>query len=250
MLKNLRLRRPITFFDLETTGADPARDRIIEIACVRLEPRTKPRTLELRLNPEQPISRLASAIHGIRDEHVVCCPTFADRVKRIEEFFRHSDIAGFGIARFDLPVLVAEFDRCGRKFSLLGRKVIDAMSLFHRMEPRDLTAAVRKYCGREHEHAHRACQDVTASISVLDAMVGKHDELPKSVDQLHTMLIPVDVEGWFRREDGVIVFARGKHRDIALSIVARHDPFYLEWLGCRALPDARWHIEAALRIYA
>jgi DNA polymerase III epsilon subunit-like protein len=134
-----RLRRPLTFFDVETTGVDPRCDRIVEIALMKFAPGAEPRTQELRFNPEQPITAASSAIHGIRDEHVASCPIFADRVKRIAGFANDSDLGGFGIARFDLPFLVTEFERAVSDFPLHGRKVVDAMSLFHRLEPRAST---------------------------------------------------------------------------------------------------------------
>ncbi len=246
MLKHLRLRRPLTFLDVETTGVDPQRDRIIEIALMRLAPGAEPRTLELRFNPERPIPAASSAIHGIRDEHVVHCPTFGDKAKRLVCFLDGSDLAGFGIGRFDLPFLVAEFERAGRTFPLRGRKVVDALTLFHRLEPRDLAAAVRRYCGREHTHAHRARHDVLAAVAVLDAMLGKHKDVPRAVEGLHDHLIEVDVEGWFRREGALVLFARGKHRDASLEAIAIRDPSYLDWLADRVLPDARQLIEKAL----
>src|SRR5262245_38494882 len=194
MFKHLRLRRPLTFLDVETTGVDPRRDRIIEIALMQFAPGIEPRTLEWRFNPERPIPPAASAVHGIRDEHVAGCPNFAARVKRIASFLNDSDLAGFGVARFDLPFLVAEFERAGWTFPLHGRKVIDALTLFHRLDPRNLAAAVLRYCGREHAHAHRAGHDVLASVAVLDAILGQHKDLPRAVEELHDYLIEADVE--------------------------------------------------------
>jgi DNA polymerase-3 subunit epsilon len=247
MLRHLRLRRPLTFFDVETTGVDPCRDRIVEMALLRFGPGEGARALEQRFNPGRPIPAAASAVHGIRDEHVARCPAFADRAKQIACFLGDSDLAGFGVARFDLPFLVAEFERAGWDLPLRGRKVVDALTLFHRLEPRDLAAAVRRYCGREHSHAHRAGHDARAAVAVLDAMLGRHKEVPRAVNELHDLLVPVDVQVWFRREAGVVVFARGKHRGAPLQEVARHDASYLGWLAERVLPDARRLIARALR---
>src|SRR5947209_7727828 len=121
MVKHLRLRRPLTFVDVETTGVDPRRDRIVEIALMRLAPGRRPRKLMLRLNPERPIPAAASAVHGIMDDHVARCPTFAERAEAIATCIDGSDLAGFGIARFDLPFLVAEFERAGWSFPIDGR---------------------------------------------------------------------------------------------------------------------------------
>src|SRR4051812_34113338 len=188
MLRHLRLCRPLVFVDLETTGIDPRRDCIVEAALLRYAPGRDPHSLELRFNPGCPIPLAASAVHGIRDEHVVDCPPFADRAAKLTLFLGDADLAGFGVARFDLPFLAAEFERAGREFSLRGRKVDDALALFHRREPRDLAAAVRLYCRRDHDRAHRAGDDAAAAAAVLDAMLARYKDLPRSVDGLHAAL--------------------------------------------------------------
>jgi DNA polymerase-3 subunit epsilon len=246
MLKHLCLERALTFVDVETTGVDPRRDRMVEVALVRLAPGTAPRTLELRLNPQCPIPAAANAVHGIRDEDVAGCPTFAERADAIAGHIGTSDLAGFGVARFDLPFLVAEFARVGREVRLQGRKVVDALALFHRLEPRDLAAAVRRYCGHVHTCAHRARDDALAAAAVLDGMLAEHADLPRGVPELHDRLIPVDIEGWFTRREGAVFLARGKHRDVPLAEVAQRDPSYLAWLTHQAMPDARRLIEEVL----
>jgi DNA polymerase-3 subunit epsilon len=246
MFRNLRIHRPLVFLDVETTGVSTNLDRIIEIALLRFAPGERNRQLVLRCNPEQPIPPAATAIHGIADEHVASCPTFAATLDRVTSFIADADLAGFGIARFDLPILAAEYGRAGQTFRLRGRKVVDALSLFHRQEPRDLSAAVRKYCGRELEHAHRASHDVVASAEALDAMLGAHCELPREVDALHGYLIEVDIEGWFRREGSHVALARGKYVGQRVADVAHRDPAYLRWIAERAMCDAQRIILAAL----
>jgi DNA polymerase III subunit epsilon len=246
VLRHLRIRRPLTFFDVETTGLEPRRDRIIEIALVRFAPEIRPRALVLRFNPERPIPAAASAIHGIRDEHVARSPTFATSAPRLASFLGDCDLAGFGIARFDLPFLVVEFERAGWSFPLHGRKIVDVLRLFHRLEPRDLAAAVRRYAGRDHRNAHRAKRDVFASVRVLEGMLAKCKEVPRTVAELHSQLVDVDIEGWFRRSGSTVLLARGKHRDVPLEQVASSDLSYLFWLADHVLPDARWFIERAL----
>jgi DNA polymerase-3 subunit epsilon len=248
LFRHLCIDRPLVFFDLETTGVDPRRHRILEIALLRFVPNADPQALELRLNPQRPIPPPASAVHGIFDGHVALCPTFADKAAEVASIIGDADLAGFGVARFDLPFLVAEFERAGWQFPLCDRKVVDALTLFHRLEPRDLAAAVRRCCGRDHPHAHRASHDVLASVAVLDAILGQHKGLPRAVEELHDYLIEVDVEGWFLRVDRVLIFARGKHRDVPLQEVARRDPSYLSWLADRVLPDARQLLDKARRL--
>jgi DNA polymerase-3 subunit epsilon len=248
MFRHLRFHRPLVFLDVETTGVDPQRDRIIEIALLRLAPGADPRTVEARFHPERPVPPSASAVHGIYDEHLVHCPTFREAVAKVARWIGDADLAGFGIARFDLPFLVAEFERAGWPLPLSGRKVVDALMLFHRREPRDLAAAVRLYCGRDHPHAHRAAHDVEATAAILDAMLGKYKDVPRSVSELHQHLIEVDIEGWFKRTNGVLIFARGKHRDVPLLEIAHRDPSYLRWLADKVLPDARHFLDEARRL--
>jgi DNA polymerase-3 subunit epsilon len=248
LFRHLRIDRPLVFFDLETTGVDPRRDRILEIALLRFAPKADFQALELCLNPQRPIPPAASAVHGIFDGHVALCPTFADKAAEVASIIGEADLAGFGMARFDLPFLVAEFERAGWQFPLCGRKVVDALTLFHRLEPRDLAAAVRRYCRRDHPHAHRAADDALAAAAVLDAMLGEHGDVPRGVPELHDYLVEADVEGWFRRAGGVLLFARGKHRDVPLQEVALRDPSYLAWLADRVLPDARHPLDQARRL--
>jgi DNA polymerase-3 subunit epsilon len=250
MLRHLRIHRPLVFTDIETTGLDPQYDRIVEIALMKLAPGAEPRTLGLRFNPERSIPAAATAVHGIRDDHVAGCPTLADKAAKMTGFIADADLAGFGVARFDLPFLVAEFERAGRNFRLHGRKVIDALTLFHVREPRDLSAAVRVYCEHDHRQPHRARADVKAAAAVLDAMLGRYKDMPRSVPELHDLLIDVDVGGWFKRVDGVLVFGKGKHRSVPLEEVARLDPSYLRWLRDNVLPDARWLIDKAMQMLA
>jgi DNA polymerase-3 subunit epsilon len=248
MLKNLCINRPIVFIDVETTGIDPHNDRIIEIAMLRYDQPHKHRCRTIRIHPECPIPTAASSIHGIRDEHVAHCKPFRDEAEKIARFIGRADLAGFGICRFDIPFLIAEFDRAGWNFPLRCRKVVDAMRLYHHREPRNLASALRFYCKREHPRAHNATHDVRAAVAVLEAMLARYDDAPKAVAELHALLIPVDVEGWFKRVDGIPVFAKGKHRDKPLHEVAAFDSSYLNWVRQQALPDAKGLIERVLEI--
>lgn len=246
MLKHLEVHRPLAFVDVETTGLDPLHDRIVELACRLVTPSSDVRSLDFRFDPTVPIPRSATSIHGIRDEHVAGCPCFKDVAKRLLHFIGDADLAGFGIVRFDLPFLVNEFERSGFTFSLRGRKVVDALTLFRRHEPRDLAAAMRHFCNRDHAKAHSAAHDVDATIAVLDAMLGTFKDAPRSAAELHDYLIDVDVEGWFRREGADVLFARGRYRGRLLTDVALEDSAYLSWLEERSLPDAKRLIKKAL----
>ena len=250
----LHLTRPLCFFDLETTGTDPGRDRIVEISMLRLEPGGTRIVRTRRVNPEVPIPPEASRVHGIRDEDVRDEPVFRQIARGILEFLGDADLAGFNVLRFDVPLLDREFRDCGLDLGLPGRRVLDAMTVFHRKEPRDLSAAVRFYLGHELDGAHGAEADVEAAAAVLEAQLGRYEDLPKDVDALDAWCRPapagaVDREGKFLLRDGAVVLAFGKHQGRPLREIARRHPDYLQWL--LRLPDfpadARALAEKALR---
>ena len=180
----LALERPLIVFDLETTGVDPDSDRIVEISACRMEPDGGRAWLDHRVNPGVAIPAGATAIHGISDADVANAPGFDELASEIEAFFEGADLGGFNVARFDLPVLDAEFRRAGRDPGLAGRQVVDVMTIFHRMERRDLGAAVRLYLGREHDGAHAARADVEATVGILEAQVRRYADLPETVEGL------------------------------------------------------------------
>jgi len=158
-----------------------------------------------------------------------------------------ADLAGFNIRRFDLPILVAEFARTEIEFSVAGRSVLDVQRIYHGREPRDLAAAVKFYCGREHAHAHGALADAEATATILDAQVERYADLPRTVAALHESTTEVDIGGRFRTEEGRVVFAFGKHVGRPLEDVARQDPGYLTWfLDQSFLDDAKALVGKAL----
>lgn len=245
-LRHLTLTRPLAVLDVETTGTDPARDRVVELALLTLDPDRTSDLYHTRLNPGVPIPPAATAVHGIRDADVRDAPTFevvaSDLVRRLAG----CDLAGFGIASFDLPLLCTEFARAGMPFHLDGRAVLDALAVYRRYEARTLTAAVGFYLGREHTSAHAAAGDAVAAAGVLDAQVGRYG-LPATPAELHALLHPVDLSGKFKCEDGAVVFAFGKHAGRRLEDVARTDAGYLEWVLARPfLPDVHHLVRAAL----
>jgi DNA polymerase-3 subunit epsilon len=181
----LRLVRPLVFLDLETTGTDPAWDRIVEIAVLRLAPDGGRDCRTRRVDPRRPIPPGATAIHGIRDEDVRGEPTFRQISKSFLRYLDGTDFAGFNVRGFDLPLLDREFADCGLDLLLSERRVIDAMAVFHRKEPRNLAAAVRFYLGRELDRAHSAVVDAAAAAEVLEAQLERYPELPRTVDELY-----------------------------------------------------------------
>ena len=252
-MTHLRLERPLAFVDLESTGIDPARDRIVEISVVRIDPDGRRETRTRRVNPECPIPAEATAVHGIRDEDVRDEPSFRQIARALLEFFGDADLAGFNVRRFDLPLLEREFRNAGLDMGLSRRRVVDAMAVFHRKEPRDLEAAVRFYLGREHEGAHGAEADAEAACLVLDAQLERYGDLPRTVEELEAWCQPVrsdaaDRSGKFAWRDGQVILAFGKHQGRALREVAREDRHYLAWMLRQDFPaDARSLVEGALR---
>lgn len=150
-MHKLNLKKPLAFFDLETTGVNIVRDRIVEISILKATVNGKREIKTMRINPEIPIPIEASLIHGIYDEDVKDCPTFREVAKNIAAFLEGCDLAGFNSNRFDVPLLVEEFLRAGVDFDTKNRKLVDVQRIFHMMEPRNLAAAYRFYCGKELE---------------------------------------------------------------------------------------------------
>ncbi len=252
-MSRLSLERPLAFFDLETTGTDPGRDKIVEISILVQAPDGARDQRTRRINPERPIPAEATAIHGITDDDVRDAPTFRQVARGILDFLGDADLAGYNVRRFDVPLLEREMRECGLDLGVARRKVVDVMVLYHRKEPRDLSAAVRFYLGRDLEGAHGAGADVAATADVLLAQIERYPDLPATVAALDAFTDPappgaVDRTGKFVLREGVVVFAFGRHRGRALDEVARSQRDYLEWLLKQDFPDdARALVEGALR---
>jgi len=247
------LDRPLVFFDLETTGLDVKKDRIVELALIKVTPQGDVLERVRRFNPEMAIPAAATAVHGISDADVANEEPFCRRARGLAGLLSDSDLAGFNVRRFDVPLLLEEFRRCGVAFSLEGTRVIDVQNIFHREEPRDLSAAARFYLGREHEEAHTALGDIRTSAAVLGAQLQRYPGLPRDLDALHAYCdeyapIWTALDRWFTSEDEGHLFRRGKHAGRPLAEVARSEPDYLRWmLGLDDLDgDVREVVTAAL----
>ena len=236
-LKHLVLTRPLCVVDLESTGTDPATDRVVEVAVVSIAPDGTENLFATRVNPGRSIPPAATAVHGIGDADVRAAPAFAALAPALARRLAGCDLAGFGIAGFDLPLLCAEFARAGVPFSLAGRAVLDTLAVYRRYEARTLAAAVGFYLGRDHPGAHAVAADAAAAAEVLDAQVGRYG-LPPAPAALHAALVDVDVGARFRRSPaGEVVFGFGKHAGRPLAEVARADPGYLAWMLTRPFLD-------------
>ena len=232
----LRIDRPLVFLDTETTGLDKTRDRIIEFSAIKIFPDGSEKELTLRINPQIPIPQEATEIHGITDKDVADCPKFYQCAVAIRKFLKDSDLAGFNIIRFDLPLLENEFRRINMEFSREGRNLIDSQIIFHLLEPRNLEAAYKKYCGKELNNAHSAEADVRATVEVLLGQLNKHPELPRDVKELADYCLPeranyIDAEGKFIWSNGKAICAFGKYRGMSLQRIAQTAPGYLKQLS-------------------
>lgn len=230
----LNLKKPIVFFDLETTGVQVATDRIVEIAILKLHPDGKKEIKTRRVNPEMPIPEEASAIHGITNEDVAEEPTFKAIAKSLAQFIGNSDLAGFNSNKFDVPLLVEEFLRVGVDFDLNNRRLVDVQNIFHKMEQRTLVAAYKFYCGKELVDAHSAKADIEATYEVLEAQVEKYDDLENDVEflaEFSTRNKSADLMGRIiYNDEGIEVFNFGKHKGEPVSKVLEKEPSYYNWM--------------------
>lgn len=230
--------RDIVFFDLETTGLDFEKDRIVQFAARRMKTDMSIEDLEkidYFINPMIPIPEESTAIHGITNEMVEGCPAFRSTAHQIIEFMEGADLGGFNVLNFDIPMLMAELRRNGRELDMTGRRIIDVCEIFHRMYPRNLEGAVRNYLGIEHEYEHNALGDVDATIQVFEAQRVKHfGDIPESIEELSKWCLGdrVTIDGkiiWAKNGvDAAIGF--GKHKGELLQYMACYERRYLFWM--------------------
>lgn len=231
----LKLQRPIVFFDLETTGTNVTHDRIVEISIIKVLPGGEEVERTRRVNPEMPIPPEATAVHHITDADVAEEPTFRQIAKSLAEMFADSDIAGFNSNRFDIPLLMEEFNRAGVPFDLSRTRFVDVQTIYHKLEPRNLTAAYRFYCGKNLEDAHSASADTRATLEVLKAQLDRYPaDLVNDVKALSEFSCHsknVDFAGRLIYNDArqeVVNF--GKYKGQIAEDVLRRDPGYYSWI--------------------
>lgn len=230
----LILTRPIVFFDLETTGTNTSKDRIVELSYVKVFPDSRTERDVWRLNPEMHIPEASTAVHHITDADVADKPTFRDRAQELLKIFEGADIAGFNSNRFDVPVLMEEFTRCNIRFDIHGRRFIDVQNIFHKMEQRTLVAAYRFYCGKELDGAHSALADTMATYEVLKAQLDRYPDLKNDVDYLADFSRVgnnLDLAGRIVLNDQrEATFNFGKHRGRTLREVWEKEQGYFDWI--------------------
>jgi DNA polymerase-3 subunit epsilon len=242
----LNLRNPICFFDLETTGVNITRDRIIEISVIKLMPNGDVLRKTNLVNPGFPIPPESSVFHGIYDEDVKDKPPFKELAKEYAKFFEGADLSGFSILKMDVPMLVEEFIRAGIDFDYQRKKIIDSQKIFHLMEKRTLAAAYRFYINKEMGDSHSAEADTEASMEVLLAQIEKYDgqsvtdisgkkigEIKNDVETLSKLISDdmVDLAGRMIKNDkGEEIFNFGKHKNKKVTQVFKEEPAYYDWM--------------------
>ena len=231
----LNLRNPLIFFDLETTGVNAAKDKIVEISYIKVYPNGKEESNTIRINPGRHIPEEATAVHHITDDDVKNCSSFKDVAKELSRVFEGCDIAGFNSNRFDLPLLVEEFLAAGVNIDMTKRKFIDVQTIFHKMEQRTLVAAYKFYCGKNLEDAHSADADTRATYEVLKAQLDRYPSLQNDVNflsEFSTQNKNVDFAGRIIYNDkNVEVFNFGKHKGCPVEEVFRTiDRGYYDWM--------------------
>jgi len=245
---NLNLERPLLFFDIESTGLNIAGDSIIELSFVKIMPDGEERIKTWRLKPwdyagrrQRPINPSAMAIHGITDEELAGCPRFCDIIDEVADWLKGSDLAGFNSTKFDLPMLAEEIERV-RKYigkdidiDLHDMRMVDVQNIYHQLEPRNLKAAYRFYCGRELENAHAAEADTIATYKVLKAQLDKYpDTLKNNVEFLANFSERqrnMDYAGRLalnEKKEAVVTF--GKHKGKTAREVYLNEPSYFSWI--------------------
>jgi DNA polymerase III subunit epsilon len=229
----LKLTKPLASIDLETTGVNLGTDRIVEIAILKILPDGSRSVKRKLVNPEMPIPKTASDVHGITNEMVKDAPTFKQVAHELKQMLDGCDIAGYNSNRFDIPLLMEEFLRVQVDFDMKGRKMVDVQKIFHQMEQRTLSAAYKFYCNKNLDGAHSAEADATATYEILEAQTARYPALGNTVDSILKVIgeeVIVDFARRFVMENGVEIFNFGKFKGRPVAEVLKAEPQYYDWM--------------------
>lgn len=231
---DLRLKKPVAFLDLETTGINVTSDRIIEFSVLKIYPNGKEEWMTSRINPEMHIPPKTTAIHGIKDEDVASCPTFREVAKNLSNFLEGCDLAGYNAIKFDIPVLAEEFLRANVDFNFRKRRYVDVQVIFHKKEQRTLAAAYLFYCKKELTGAHGSKADTAATFEVLKCQLDRYRDLENDIEKLadfSSFNNNVDFAGRIiLNEKGEETFNFGKHKGKTVESVFAEEPSYYSWM--------------------
>ncbi len=262
---DLILTHPIAFFDLETTGIKVATDRIVEICILKVNPDGSTKIKTKRVNPEMPIPPEVTAIHGIRDEDVKDAPKFREIAHELMQFLVNCDLAGYNSNHFDIPLIVEEFLRADVDFDLKGRRFVDVQNIFHKMEPRNLSAALKFYCDKELVNAHSAEADTVATYEILKAQLDRYKDV-RIKDKKGNLIQPVindisalsefsflsknvDLIGHIvYNEKNIEVFNFGKHKGKPVEEVFSSEPSYYDWIMKSEFPRSTKKVVTSIKL--
>jgi DNA polymerase-3 subunit epsilon len=250
---NLQLSRPLAFFDLETTGIQIGKDKIVEIYILKVQMDGTEECKTWRVNPGMPIPKESSDVHGITDEMVKDSPLFPQIANEVHNFIKDADLSGYNSNRFDLPLLAEEFLRSDVDFEMKNRRSIDVQSVFFKMEPRTLTAAYRFYCNKELLGAHGAEADTRATYEILKAQVERYKELDGDSESMAEFTKPAqpnaDLAGMIKfNAKGQEIFNFGKHKGKAVSEVLDREPGYYSWMQNADFPVYTKKVLTAIKL--
>ena len=230
----LKLTKPIVFFDLETTGVNIAKDRIVEISILKVFPNGNKESKTWLVNPEMEIPKEVVAIHGITNEKVVTEPTFNELAKEVSQLIEGCDLAGFNSNRFDIPLLAEEMLRADIDFDMKNRVAVDVQVIFHKKEQRTLTAAYKFYCDENLEDAHSAEADTNATYEILKAQLDRYEDLEndiKFLNEFSSHKKRADFAGFIMYdEDEEEVFTFGKYKGKKVADILEKDKGYYSWI--------------------
>ena len=248
----VKLDRPICFFDLETTGAKVGKDRIVEIAILRVDTNNQESQKVWRINPEMDISPQATQVHGISNQMVEKEPNFTHYSNEIYQFIKGCDLAGFNAIKFDIPILVEELIRADIDFDFSRIRMIDSQVIYHKKEPRNLSAALKFYCNKDLENAHSALDDTIATYEVFKAQLDRYDDLEPNMDFLSEYTKRnnnLDFAGKIRIDlDNDAIFAFGKYAGQKVIDVFKSDKGYYSWIMKGDFPEYTKKIFTKLKL--
>ncbi|TVZ09113.1 DNA polymerase-3 subunit epsilon [Cellulophaga sp. RHA_52] len=231
---DLKLTRPICFFDLETTGINVAKDRVVEISILKVYPNGNKESKTWLVNPEMHIPDEVVAVHGISNEKVANEPTFAQLSKEIYAMIKDCDLGGYNSDRFDIPLLAEEMLRAGVDFDMKNTVSVDVQTIFFKMEKRTLEAAYKFYCNKELTNAHSAAADTNATFEVLKSQLDRYPELENDIKKLSEFTTRkkfADFAGFIIiDQDGDPAFSFGKHKGKKVDDVLEKEPGYFGWI--------------------
>ena len=229
----LQLKKPLAFIDLETTGVNLGTDRIVEIAIVKILTDGTKSVKRKLINPGIPIPKGSIEVHGITDEMVKDAPAFKEVAQELKQMLDGCDLAGYNSNRFDIPLLMEEFLRAQVDFDMKNRKLLDVQNIFHKMEPRTLSAAYKFYCSKNLDGAHGAEVDAAATYEILEAQIERYPELGNNIDSVLKVIGEDQIVDFARRfimDNGIEVFNFGKFKGRPVSDVLKSEPQYYDWM--------------------